>query len=183
MVCSSRSWSFTMLWRSYRKLLYGGGGNGVQKCIQLSNRCYIRTLHLKRLYFQKQVKEEHQTWNSNCEGSAVSNKCPAHFWPFIHTVQAHPIIPRGGLTGSRTGCNLKTGWCCMIAFLSCLNFALHILMPILRPCLSLPTLVPQGYSALFVSILSGESKELITMMKVRGYSGEKASGMISIRLV
>ena len=109
MVCSSRSWSFTMLWRSYRKLLYGGGGNGVQKCIQLSNRCYIRTLHLKRLYFQKQVKEEHQTWNSNCEGSAVSNKCPAHFWPFIHTVQAHPIIPRGGLTGSRTGCNLKTG--------------------------------------------------------------------------
>jgi len=37
---------------------------------------------------------------------------------------------RGGLTGrqgSWTGCNLKTGWCCMIAFLSCLNFALHIL--------------------------------------------------------
>ena len=56
-------------------------------------------------------------------------------------------------------------------------------MPILRPCLSLPTLVPQGYSALLVSILSGESKELITMMKARGYSGEKASGMISIRLV
>jgi len=67
----------------------------------------------------------------------------------------------------------------MIAFLSCLNFALHIL----RLCLSLPTLVPQGYSALFVSILSGESKELITTMKARGYSGEKASGMISIRLV
>jgi len=60
----------------------------------------------------------------------------------------------------------------------------YILMPILRQaCLSLPTLVPQGYSALFVSILSGESKELITMMKARGYSGEKASGMISIRLV
>jgi len=38
------------------------------------------------------------------------------------------------------------------------------------PCLSLPTLVPQGYSALFVSILSGKSKELITMMKARGYS-------------
>jgi len=36
---------------------------------------------------------------------------------------------------------------------------------------------------LFVSILSGESKELITMMKARGYSGEKASGMISNRLV
>ena len=71
----------------------------------------------------------------------------------------------------------------MIAFLSCLNFALHILMPILRLCFSLPTLVPQGYSALFVSILSGESKELVTMMKARGYSGEKASGMISIRLV
>jgi len=71
----------------------------------------------------------------------------------------------------------------MIAFLSCLNFALHILRPILRPCLSLPTLVPQGYSALFVSILSGESKELITLMKAWGYSGEKASGMISIRLV
>ena len=48
---------------------------------------------------------------------------------------------------------------------------------------SLPTLVPQGYSALFVSILSGESKELITLMKARGYSSEKASGMISIRLV
>ena len=56
-------------------------------------------------------------------------------------------------------------------------------LPILRLCLSLPTLVRQGYSALFDSILSGESKELITMMKARGYSGEKASGMISIRLV
>ena len=71
----------------------------------------------------------------------------------------------------------------MIAFLSCLNFALPILRPVLRLCLPLPTLVPQGYSALFVSILSGESKESITMMKARGYSGEKASGMISIRLV
>jgi len=38
--------------------------------------------------------------------------------------------------------------------------------------LSLSTLVPQGYSALFVSMLSGESKELITMMKARGYNGE-----------
>jgi len=71
----------------------------------------------------------------------------------------------------------------MIAFLSCLNFALPILRPVLRLCLPLPTLVPQGYSALFVSILSGESKELITMMKARGYSCEKASDMISIRLV
>jgi len=44
-------------------------------------------------------------------------------------------------------------------------------------------LVTQGYSALFVSILSGESKELITIMKSRGYNGEKASGMFSIRLV
>ena len=67
-----------------------------------------------------------------------------------------------------------------IPFVYVLNFALHILMPILRPCLSLPTLVPQEYSALFVSILSGESKELITTMKARGYSGEKASGIISI---
>ena len=58
-----------------------------------------------------------------------------------------------------------------------------VLMPILRLCLSLPTLERQGYNALFVSILSGESKEFITMMKARGYSGEKASGMISIRLV
>ena len=71
----------------------------------------------------------------------------------------------------------------MIAFFSCWNFTLHVLMPILRPCLSLLKLVTQGYSALFVSILSGESKELITMMKARGYSGEKASGMISVRLV
>ena len=72
----------------------------------------------------------------------------------------------------------------MIAFLSCLNFPLPILRPVLRLCLPLPTLVPQGYSALFVSILSGESKEkLVTMMKARGYSGEKASGMISIKLV
>jgi len=71
----------------------------------------------------------------------------------------------------------------MIAFLSCLNFALPILRPILRRCLSLPTLVPQGYIALFASILSGESKELITMMKAQGYSGEKASGMTSIKLV
>jgi len=31
--------------------------------------------------------------------------------------------------------------------------------------------------------LSGESKELITMMKAWGYSGEKASGLISIRVV
>ena len=53
----------------------------------------------------------------------------------------------------------------------------------LTPCLSLPTLVRQGYIALFVSILSGESKELITMMKAWGYSSEKASIMISIRLV
>jgi len=57
----------------------------------------------------------------------------------------------------------------MIAFLSCLNFAL----PILRPCLSLPTLAPQGYSALFVSILSGQSKELITMMKAWGTAMKK----------
>jgi len=71
----------------------------------------------------------------------------------------------------------------MIAFLLCLNFALHILMPILRLCLSLPTLVRQGYSAFFVSILSGESKQLISMMKVWGYSSEKALGMISIKLV
>jgi len=56
-------------------------------------------------------------------------------------------------------------------------------LAVLRLCLPLPTLVPQRYSALFVSILSGESKELITMVKARGYSGEKASGMISIRLV
>jgi len=83
----------------------------------------------------------------------------------------------------RTGCNLKTGWCCMIVFFSCLNFALPILRPILRPCLPLPMLVTQGYSALFVSILSGESKELITIMKSRGYNGEKVSGMFSIRLV
>jgi len=52
----------------------------------------------------------------------------------------------------------------------------------IRLCLSLPTLARQGYSALFASILSGESKELITMMKAQGYSGEKALGMISIRL-
>ena len=38
--------------------------------------------------------------------------------------------------------------------------------------LSLSTLVPQGYSALFVSILSGESKGLITMIKAQGYNGE-----------
>ena len=49
--------------------------------------------------------------------------------------------------------------------------------------LSLPMLVPQGCSALFVSMLSGESKGLITMMKAQGYSGEKASGVISIKLV
>ena len=36
-----------------------------------------------------------------------------------------------------------------------------------RPRSSLPMLVPQGYNALFVSILSGESKELITIMKAR----------------
>ena len=41
----------------------------------------------------------------------------------------------------------------------------------------------RGTSALFVSILSSEFKELITMMKARGYSDEKTSGMISIRLV
>ena len=53
-----------------------------------------------------------------------------------------------------------------------------------RPSLLLlPMLVPQGYSALFVSILSGGSKELISMMKARGYSGEKASGLISIRIL
>jgi len=51
-------------------------------------------------------------------------------------------------------------------------------MPILRLCLSLPTLVCQGYSVLFVSLVSGESKELITLMKAQGYSSEKASGMI-----
>jgi len=48
--------------------------------------------------------------------------------------------------------------------------------------LILPTLVLPGYSILFVSILTDESKELITMMKARGYSGEKASGMISLAL-
>ena len=80
---------------------------------------------------------------------------------------------RGGSTGSWTGCNLKTGRCCMIAFLSCSNFTLPILRPILRLCLSLPTHVPQGYSALFVSRLSGKSKELITMMKARGTAVKK----------
>jgi len=65
----------------------------------------------------------------------------------------------------------------------CIPFALPILRPILRLCLSLPRLVRQEYSALFVSILSGESKELITMMKARGYSGEKASGMIAIHIL
>jgi len=49
--------------------------------------------------------------------------------------------------------------------------------------LHLYMLVPQGYSALFVSILSGQSKEMITVMKAQGYSGEKASGFISIRIV
>ena len=58
----------------------------------------------------------------------------------------------------------------MIAFLSCLNFALHICLYLDH---ALPTLVPQGYSALFVSILSGESKELITMMKARGTAVKK----------
>ena len=80
---------------------------------------------------------------------------------------------RGGSTGSWTGCNLKTSRCCMIAFLSCSNFTLPILRPILRLYLSLPTLVPQGYSALFGSILSGESKELITMMKAQGTAMKK----------
>ena len=47
--------------------------------------------------------------------------------------------------------------------LSCLNFAL--IMSYARPCLSLPMLVPQGYSALIVSILSGE---LVIMMKAWG---------------
>ena len=41
----------------------------------------------------------------------------------------------------------------------------------------------QGYSALLFSILSGESKELITMMKAQGYSSEIAIGLISIRIV
>ena len=90
-----------------------------------------------------------------------------YVYPLLHSYCWHPWL-RGGSTGSWTGCNLKTGRCCMIAFLPCLNFALPILRPILRLCLSLPMLVPQGYSALFVSILSGESKELITMMKVSG---------------
>ena len=45
--------------------------------------------------------------------------------------------------------------------------------------LSLPTLVPQGYSALFVCILSGES---IAMMKAWIHR-EKASGLISIKIV
>jgi len=35
-------------------------------------------------------------------------------------------------------------------------------------------LVPQRYSALFASILSGESKDLITTMKAQGYSGKKS---------
>jgi len=48
-----------------------------------------------------------------------------------------------------------------------------------RSSLPLPRLVPQGYSTLFVSIFSGESKELITMIKAQGYSGKKASGLIS----
>jgi len=42
---------------------------------QMCDHCYIRTLHLEgymNLYLKKQVKEEHQTWNSNCKGSVAS---------------------------------------------------------------------------------------------------------------
>ena len=67
---------------------------------------------------------------------------------------------RGGSTGILRWADAACIWLC-------LNFALSILRPTLRLCLSLPMLVPQGYSSLFVSILSGESKELITMMKAR----------------
>ena len=84
-------------------------------------------------------------------------------WTSILTLK-YVVDYRGGSTGM-TGPDViwRLARCCMIVFLLCLNFAL----PILRPCLSLPMLVPQGYSALFASILSGESKESITMMKAR----------------
>jgi len=74
------------------------------------------------------------------------------------------------------------------AFLLCLNFTLgsyynYVLEPYEQQSgLSLPLLVHQGYSALFVSILSDESKELFTLMKARGYSSDKASCLISIRI-
>ena len=44
----------------------------------------------------------------------------------------------------------------MIAFISCL----YCILPMLKPYLSLPTLVPEGCSALIVSIVSGESKRI-----------------------
>ena len=54
-----------------------------------------------------------------------------YVYPLLHSYCWHPWL-RGGSTGSWNGCNLKTGQCCMIAFLSCLNFALPILRPVLR---------------------------------------------------
>jgi len=68
-------------------------------------------------------------------------------------------------------------WNASNLFLQCKSFVLKLYKE--QSGLSLPTLVPQ---ALFVSILSGESKELIAMMKARGYSSEKATGLISIRI-
>ena len=74
--------------------------------------------------------------------SRVLASYPGLLAPVFVTCNTNAGKARGGSTGSWTGCNLKTGRCCMIAFLSCLNFALPILRPVLRLCLPLPTLVP-----------------------------------------
>jgi len=65
-------------------------------------------------------------------------------WTHSSTLEHVLIVywTRGGSTGSWT--EFEDWRCCMIAFLSCLTFTLPIFRPILRPCLSLPTLVPQG---------------------------------------
>jgi len=63
--------------------------------------------------------------------------------------------------------------CILFVFELCTGLVLELCTRALQTaqCLSLPTLVPQGYSALFVSILLvNPSKELIFMMKSWGYS-------------
>jgi len=69
--------------------------------------------------------------------------------------------------------------CIPFVFELCTGLLLELQTAAEQSGLSLPMLVPQGYSALFVSILSAESKGLITVMKARG-TAVKASDLISI---
>ena len=53
----------------------------------------IFRLTFGRLYLQNQATEEHQTWNSESEGTVILIEGPTHFQYFMDMTLLRPIIP------------------------------------------------------------------------------------------